>query len=155
MEDVAYVPHIDLLLQALRISRDRLNSKSKIAIDARILRALIQGLAASMPFSEAFYLITYPDVAEAVATGDIADARRHFAEVGFLEGRFGAPPPVDEAFYTAKYEDVAESVARADVTSGTEHYMRSGAAEGRLPSEALTSALEGWMTVLRDDTRAP
>lgn len=155
MEDVAYVPHIDLLLQALRINRDRLNSKSKVAIDARLLRALIQGVAAAAPFSEQFYLATYPDVAEAVATGDIADARRHFTEVGFLEGRFGAPPPVDEAFYTAKYEDVAQAIAQADVTSGADHYMRAGAAEGRLPSMALASVVEGWMAVLRDEARAP
>jgi len=112
LADAAYIPHIDLLLQALRINRDRLNSKSKIAIDARLLRVLIQGIAAAAPFSEPFYLATYPDVAEAVASGDIHDARRHFAEVGYIEGRFGAPPPVDDAFYTAKYEDVAEAVAR-------------------------------------------
>lgn len=154
MADVAYMPHIDLLLQALRINRDRLNSKSKIAIDARLLRVLIQGIAAAAPFSESFYLATYPDVAEAVAAGDILDARRHFAEVGYIEGRFGAPPPLDEAFYTAKYEDVAEAVARADVASGTDHYMRSGAAEGRLPSEALAEAVEGWMSLLRDHARA-
>lgn len=154
MADAAYIPHIDLLLQALRINRDRLGSKSKIAIDARLLRALIQGIAAAAPFSEPFYLATYPDVAEAVASGDIQDPRRHFAEVGYIEGRFGAPPAVDEAFYTAKYEDVAEAVARADVASGTDHYMRSGAAEGRLPSAALTEAVEGWMSLLRDHARA-
>jgi len=155
LADIAYVPHIDLLLQALRINRDRLNSKSKVAIDARLLLALIQGIGATAPFSEAFYLLTYPDVAEAVASGNIDDARRHFAEVGFLEGRFGAPPPVDEVFYAAKYNDVAQAVARADVTSGVDHYMRAGAAEGRVPNEALAAAVAGWMAVLRDDARVP
>lgn len=36
-----YIPHIDLLLQALRVNRDRLNSKSKIAIDAKLLKTLM------------------------------------------------------------------------------------------------------------------
>lgn len=154
MADVAYVPHIDLLLKALRVNRDRLNSRSKIAIDARLLRALLQGMAAAAPFSEPFYLATYPDLAAAVASGGIADAHRHFVEVGFLEGRFGAPPPVDEAFYSARYEDVAEAIAQADVTSGADHYMRSGAAEGRLPSREMTEVVDSWMAVLRDDARA-
>ena len=154
MAEMAYVPHIDLLLKALRVNRDRLNSRSKIAIDARLLRALLQGIAAAAPFSESFYLETYPDLASAVASGGITDARRHFVEVGFLEGRFGAPPPVNEAFYSNQYEDVARAIAQGDVTSGVEHYMRSGAAEGRLPSLQMTEAVENWMAVLRDDTRA-
>ncbi len=151
MDDTIYVPHIDLLLQALRINRERLASKSKIAIDAKLLSALIRGLVAATPFSESFYLATYPDLAAAVASGDIGSAHRHFIEVGFFEGRFGAPPPVDEAFYSDTYADVAGAIAAADVTSGADHYMRSGAAEGRLPSARLTGAVESWLSVLRND----
>ena len=87
LETPEYLPHIDLLLQALRINRERLNSKSKIAIDARLLRGLIQAIAARAPFSEEFYLQTYPDIAEAHAAGTIPDLQRHYVEAGFFEGR--------------------------------------------------------------------
>lgn len=146
-----FLPHIDLLLQALRINRERLASRSKIAIDARMLRALLQSLAESLPFSEEFYLETYPDVADAYAAGKIPDLRQHFVDSGYLEGRLGSAPEVDEAFYSATYRDVAQVIARGDVSSGLEHYLRSGASEGRLPNAASKPAVENWMAVLRED----
>lgn len=153
MPQPSYVPHIDLLLQSLRINRDRLNSKSKIAIDAKLLKTLLQAVVAQAPFSEAFYRETYPDLAEAHAAGLIPDLHQHFVESGYFEGRFGAPPPLDEAYYTSTYRDVGQAVLKGDVESGLEHYLRSGAAEGRLPNEAIRPAVEAWMQVLRDDGR--
>lgn len=154
MQSPEYLPHIDLLLQALRVNRERLNSKSKIAIDAKLLRGLIQAVVARTPFSGEFYLHTYPDIAEAHISGDIPDLQRHFIESGFFEGRFGAPPPVDEAFYTSFYKDVGQAVARGEIASGTEHYLRQGAAEGRIPNRQIKPEVDYWMSVLRDDTRA-
>lgn len=151
LSDSEYLPHIDLLLQALRINRERLNSRSKIAIDTKLLRALLQALAARMPFSEEFYLEKYADIAEAHSVGKVPDLRLHFIESGFFEGRFGAPPPVDEAFYTTTYRDVGQAVLRGDIPSGAEHYLRTGAAEGRLPAEAMRSAVDNWMSLLRED----
>jgi hypothetical protein len=148
-----YIPHIDLLLQALRINRERLDSKAKIAIDAKLLKHLLQALIASLPFSEEFYLETYPDIAEAYAAGKIPDLRRHYIELGFFEGRMGMRPQVDEAFYNGIYSDVAAAVQRGDVKSAVDHYMRSGAAEGRIPNAAMKMAVEGWVDVLRNDAR--
>lgn len=150
MPQPAYIPHIDLLLQALRISRDRLGSKSKIAIDAKLLKMLIQTMVANAPFSEEFYKQNYPDLAAAQTAGQIPDLHQHFVETGFFEGRFGAPPPVDEAYYTSTYKDVGQAVLKGDVVSGTEHYLRSGAAEGRVPNEEIRADLEAWMLVLRE-----
>jgi len=151
LQPTDYVPHIDLLLQSLRINRERLNSKSKIAIDAKLLKSLIQAIVASGPFNEDFYLETYPDLAEAFAAGQISDLRRHYIDLGFFEGRIGAPPPVDEAYYTSLYQDVGAAVQRGDVTSGTEHYLRSGAAEGRVPNAQMKSVVDSWISVLRDE----
>ena len=150
MPQPAYIPHIDLLLQALRISRDRLGSKSKIAIDAKLLKMLIQTMVANAPFSEEFYKQNYPDLAAAQTAGQIPDLHQHFVETGFFEGRFGAPPPIDEAYYTSTYKDVGQAVLKGDVVSGTEHYLRSGAAEGRVPNEEIRADLEAWMLVLRE-----
>lgn len=146
-----YVPQIDLLLQSLRINRERLHSKSKIAIDAKLLRTLLQVLATSISFSAEFYLKTYPDIAEAYAAGQIEDLRRHCFELGFFEGRMACEPPVDEAYYTTQYKDVGAAIQRGDVLSGCEHYMRSGASEGRLPNATIRAAVDNWITVLRDD----
>lgn len=146
-----YLPHIDQFLRALRINRERLNSKSKVAIDAKLLRMLLQALARNLPFSEEFYLQSYPDIAEAHAQGQIEDLHAHFVELGFFEGRAGAPPPVDEAFYLSTYRDVADAVQRGDVKSGAEHYLRSGAAEGRVPNAQLKPLTDSWAAVLRDD----
>lgn len=147
-----YLPHIDLLLQALRINRERLNSRSKIAIDTKLLRSLLQALATTMEFSEEFYLASYSDIAEAHSVGKVPDLHKHFVESGFFEGRFGAPPPVDEAFYTSMYKDVGQAVLRGDITSGAEHYLRTGAAEGRLPNESLRRSVDNWMSLLREES---
>jgi hypothetical protein len=147
-----YVPHIDLLLQTLRINRERLSSRSKIAIDTKLLRGLLQALAASMPFSEEFYLESYSDIAEAHSVGKVPDLRQHFIESGYFEGRFGAPPEVDEAFYTSMYKDVGQAALRGDIKSGAEHYLRTGAAEGRVPNALLRGAIDNWMTLLRDES---
>jgi hypothetical protein len=144
-----FLPHVDLLLQAMRINRERLNSRSKIAIDAKLLRLLIQSAVAHLPFDSEFYAKTYPDLAEATAAGKIPDLHRHFVETGFFEGRIGAPPPVDETYYVGTYPDVATAIQRGDVPSGTEHYIRSGASEGRVPNAAIKPDMDIWTSVLR------
>jgi hypothetical protein len=144
-----YVPHIDLLTHSMRITRERLNSRSKIAIDVRLLRLVLQALVSHLPFSEPFYRATYGDLDAAAAAGAIPDLHRHFVETGFFEGRMAAPPEVDEAFYVALYPDVAGAIERGEVGSGAEHYLRSGAAEGRIPTPAVKAEVDEWMSLLR------
>lgn len=146
-----FLPHIELLLQSLRISRERLNSRSKVAIDTRLLRTMLQCLARQLPFDTKFYLANNPDIAAAHAAGTITDLHEHFLEAGFFEGRFGAEPLVDESFYAASYQDIGAAIRRGDIVSGSDHYMRSGAAEGRVPSEEMQSEVERWAAVLSDD----
>ena len=151
MPSSAYVPHIDLILQALRINRERLNSRSKIAVDARLLRGMLQALVTTLPFDASFYQKTYPDIAEAYAAGLIPDLRQHFVDSGYFEGRLGSPPEVDEAFYLATYRDIGTAVQRGEIASGADHYLRSGAAEGRVPTPGVRGEIDSWMALLRDD----
>jgi hypothetical protein len=143
------VPHVDLLAQAMRINRERLNSRSKIAIDAKLLRLILQNLVSHMAFSDQFYRTNYADIGAAAAAGQIPDLHRHYVETGYFEGRLGAPAEVDEVFYLATYPDVATAIERGEVTSGAEHYTRSGAAEGRVPAAALRPEIDAWMGLLR------
>jgi hypothetical protein len=147
-----YVPHIDLFLQALRINRERLDSRSKVAIDARLLKALLQALVEFAPFSEEFYLQNYADIAKAHAAGDLPDPKRHFVERGYFEGRVGASTEVDEAYYLKRYRDVEQAARRGEVKSISEHFSQSGYAEGRSPSPALEPIVEQWLSILRDST---
>ena len=152
MSATEYFPHIDLILHSLRINRDRLSSKSKIAIDARLLRLMLQTIAAKLPFSDDFYMVNYPDLAEAYAAGKIPNLHQHFVDSGYLEGRIGSPPDVDEGYYLGAYKDVGKAVSAGDVANGAEHYMRAGAAEGRVPNAATRQMIDNWMAVLRDET---
>ncbi len=152
MAQLPYVPHIDLFLQALRINRERLNSRSKVAVDAKLLKLLLQTIVECAPFSEEFYLQNYPDIAEAHAAGDLTDLRQHFVEHGYFEGRIGAPIEVDAAYYTRLYQDVGQAVLRGEVKSVAQHFRQSGYAEGRIPRATLEPVVERWLSVLRDGT---
>ncbi|MGP8262682.1 MAG: hypothetical protein ACLQMV_07530 [Rhodoblastus sp.] len=149
MEPSDYFPHVDLLLHSMRIDRNRLNSRSKVAIDAQVLRRLIQCAIERLPFSAEFYRETYPDIAAAAAAGQIADLHRHYVDTGYFEGRVGVPPGIDENYYRAAYQDVAEAIAERQVASAADHYMQAGAAEGRVPEQRLAGAVGQWMALLR------
>ena len=151
MTPLQYIPHIDLILHVLRINRERLDSKSKVAVDAKLLKALLRTIVQCSPFSEEFYLETYPDIAEAYAAGQIPDLRRHYIEFGFFEGRIGALPTVDEPYYTSLYKDVGQAMLSGEIKSGAEHYIQSGCAEGRIPNAQLKPVVDAWMELLGDD----
>jgi hypothetical protein len=150
MANRTYVPHVALILRALRVSRERLEDDGKIAVDAKLLRALLQSALAATAFSAEFYCATYPDIAAAHQAGLIPDLHRHYLEAGYFEGRLGASPTIDEAFYLATYPDVAEAVQRGETASAAEHYIVSGAAEGRTPNPDLKPEVEAWLAVLRE-----
>ena len=145
-----FLPHIDQLLTSLRITRERLNSRSKVAIDTRLLRTLLCRLAEQLPFDPEFYLAENADVAAAFENGQITDLHRHFVESGFIEGRFGAAPEVDGPFYVATYNDIGAAIRRGEIVSAAQHYVDAGAAEGRIPSEAMRPDIERWAAVLSD-----
>ena len=149
LPSTSYLPHIDLLLQALRIVRDRLDSRSKIAVDPRLLVHVIKRIVATLPFDAAFYLTTYDDVAH--AKGEIGDLHAHFIEAGFFEGRLGADPEVDAGYYLATYPDVGRAIAEGQIGAAGDHYVQRGSAEGRAPNPGLAPAVMRWMTVLRPE----
>jgi hypothetical protein len=86
VSDESYVPHIGLLLTALRISKDRLDSRSKVAVPAGLMKKLLTEVAKAMPFDETFYRTAYPDLAEARDAGMVKDLRAHFIETGVNAG---------------------------------------------------------------------
>ncbi|MEM1425531.1 MAG: hypothetical protein AAGF75_03105 [Cyanobacteria bacterium P01_H01_bin.130] len=85
-------------------------------------------------FDEAFYLESYPDVAAAVAAGQIPNGRSHFLASGIREGRTRINRFYRddvEAQYLTQNPDVAAVVASGGLASGLQHYLGNGESEGR------------------------
>ena len=152
MSELKYVPHINQFLQAMRVNRRSLDSNSKVTIDAKLLKALLRTAVKCVPFSEQFYLETYPDIAQAYAAGQLKDLKQHYVEQGYFEGRVGAPATVDKPYYLHRNGDVAEAMTRGDFTSVAQHYHECGYREGRSPSAALEPEIEMWSSVLPNNT---
>ena len=129
-----HLPPFSVLKGTVRL----ISVKGQIKVDMSYdeLLDLVKRFLAAVPFEEAWYLQTYPDVAEAIREGAYTSGRAHFIAHGYFEGRRPFPPEVDEAWYLNTYPDVAESVQRGEVDSALDHFARHGYQEGRLPGEA-------------------
>jgi len=82
-------------------------------------------------FDAAWYVASYPDVAEAGERPAV-----HYLYHGGLEGR-AAGPRFDSAFYLARYPDVLQSGLNPLV-----HFLQSGRAEGRLATQPVYAGPE-------------
>ncbi|HWL03708.1 MAG TPA: glycosyltransferase [Xanthobacteraceae bacterium] len=86
-------------------------------------------------FDESGYLAANPDVASAVARGDIASGHAHWAAFGQSEGRALHLPPLpdgfDETDYLALNPDVEAAVATGEMPSGAYHWQHFGFREDR------------------------
>ena len=80
-----------------------------------------------------WYLRTNPDIADAVQSGVVADAREHYVTFGYYEHRMPYEIKVKEDWYLAQYADVKEAVSNGLFLSAHEHYYIAGFKEGRLP----------------------
>ncbi|MBD1863560.1 MULTISPECIES: cadherin-like domain-containing protein [Trichocoleus] len=89
-------------------------------------------------FDERFYLVTYTDVAAAVAQGFFASGSEHFRQFGQREQR-NPSPLFDNQFYLQNYPDVAAAVAQGAFPSGLDHFLQFGQSEQRNPSSLFDS----------------
>ncbi len=85
----------------------------------------------SLYFDPAWYLSTYPDVAAAVAAGQVASAWQHFITTGAHEGR-SPSAYFNEMWYRQQNADVAAAIAAGTLRSGFDHFVASGAHEGAI-----------------------
>jgi hypothetical protein len=139
-----YVPPFDSLLKAIGLNIADFQNSVEVVVPTELLRLLLQVTVASSEFNEEDYLRDNPDVARAIKSGAVEDARLHYVGFGYFEGRSGATPEVDEAWYLRRYADVAAAVASKAVASAAEHFKVIGASEGRSPSAFYLPAAEQW-----------
>jgi hypothetical protein len=141
-------PNGRVLLEVLGFSFERLQTGGKAAVPLPVMQAILSAAAASLRFDPEFYLGAYADVRQAYEAGEIKDVREHFIEVGYLEGRMGAPPEFDENFYTTQYPDVAAALTRGKAKSALDHYIYAGSFEGRHATAAAMEADKWWSAFL-------
>jgi hypothetical protein len=126
-----YLPPFNILKSYLSITtvEGRLMAECSYENLVDMLRRLIAGVEVDGPW----YLERYPDIADAIRRGLVADARTHFINDGYFEGRMPFRIEVDERFYLGQNEGVADYVRRGLLESGQQHFDENGYAEGRLP----------------------
>lgn len=128
---MSYVPPFDIIRNMTNIVASK--GALRVSISYEEFIHIIQLYLVGVVVDEEWYLTRYPDVAESVRSGQVASARTHFVEHGYIEGRLHRPIIVDEQWYLEQYPDVAESVRRGDLASAQSHFDRDGYREGRLP----------------------
>ena len=95
---------------------------------------IIRKLLEAAPVDEAWYRATYSDVAEAIDAGIYRNAKQHFVENGYIEGRRPFPMQVDEKYYFDAYPDLKVGLEHGLINSAAEHFDQHGYTEGRLPA---------------------
>ena len=93
----------------------------------------LRALLSVVEVDDAWYLTTYPDVAEAIKEGKIASAPDHFRHNGYFEGRWPFAINVDERWYLTENPGVAQYIRSGRLKSAQQHFDHDGYREGRLP----------------------
>ncbi|WP_336763188.1 hypothetical protein [Asaia sp. VD9] len=98
--------------------------------DARALRS-------SWYFDPSWYLETYPEVAEKIASREFASPLHHYLS-NDAPTVFSPNPCFDESWYLEAYPDVHDLVRLRGFRNGYDHFVRNGLFEGRSPSEGVS-----------------
>lgn len=83
-------------------------------------------------FDEAWYLRRYPDIAEAIAKGDLRSAFEHYTRHGQAEGR-SPRAPFNAEWYSSAYPLAEIEAGSSDPAALKAHYEASGKFRGYLP----------------------
>jgi len=144
----SYLPDFHEFLRAFpQLSNPEANGT--VTVSVSFLRFLISELAARIPFDDAFYGSTYPDVADAVRRGQIPSLHDHFCSTGFFEGRKPGLRHVDRAWYLRQYEDLNRAFSTGALADAAKHFNETGQFEDRVGSRYQYEEREKWRSRLR------
>ncbi len=139
-----FVPPYDLILKHLEPAS---GGDDSVVVPRKLLNFLLRGVLEHSDFDEAQYIRCNPDVATAIRRQEIRNAREHFLQVGYFEGRAGGIP-VQEDWYLARNPDVASAKRARQVESAEMQYRIAGAIEWRQPNARSVNAVDAWKTLL-------
>lgn len=126
-----YLPPFKVIAALLHFPADGSHEAVTVSYDEFI--DAIRAVLAVVEVDEAWYLATYPDVAEAVRAGHIGSAREHFLYNGYFEGRWPFAIAVQERWYLSDNPGVADYIKAGRLQSAQQHFDHDGYREGRLP----------------------
>lgn len=104
-----------------------------IAVDTHYLSQVLRDKVGEVFVDENWYGVRYPDVFEALDSGDINTISDHYNVFGYYEHRMPYPILVDEDWYLAEYKDIQLAVKSGIFASGQSHFDELGYKEGRIP----------------------
>jgi len=107
----------------------------KVDLTYEDLMTVIKKLLMGVPVDDEFYRTSYPDVAEAIDAGVYRNAKHHFVDYGYFEGRRPFEHTVDEAWYVKNNEDVRVGLKDGTILSAAAHFAEHGYEEGRVPKQ--------------------
>lgn len=106
-----------------------------LTLDRQGLILFLKTLLDEDQFDKSWYLETYPDVAEAIAAGELDSAWNHYREFGYFEGRLPGLGDFDPELYVHTQPDLAALLSVKDLrAAATRHFIEYGYREGRPPS---------------------
>ena len=97
------------------------------------LLRLIKDILQMVFVDEEWYLQQYTDVVDGIKQGVVKDAKDHFVESGYFEGRLPFSIEVDDEWYLNQNPDVVLAIAEGKFVNATDHFISNGYNEGRLP----------------------
>ena len=124
-------------------------------VEKFFLQNCLRCLTERIPFDEKWYLSKYPDVADAIRDGLVADARDHYAQHGYFEHRLPFRIVVESRWYLEQNTDVCQAVAQRHFLSAQEHFEAVGYREGRLPFEGFKLSTRGGSALVEGKSHEP
>jgi hypothetical protein len=143
-----FVPRYQILTEYLKSVSARTPSTDVVEVPKPMFELMLRLLLEQMEFDTEDYLRRNGDVAQAISRGRVGNARQHFINKGFFEGRVGGCPVVDENWYLSVNPDVASEISRGAIASARDHYVDAGAGEWRSPSKQTAETVNEWRKLL-------
>lgn len=142
------IPSFKALLGAMGTTRETIERTGSITIPLQFFKFLVQLNIKEASFDSARYISSNPDVAEALAKGELESAWSHYYNHGYFEGRPGVEPTVDDKWYQDTYSDVAAAIKGQIVASSRQHFIDTGESEFRFPNSDAAIVWSAWKASL-------
>lgn len=147
---IKYFPPAEVFLAkfpALDLSNPARGDKATENDEA--VHLMIESIISGVGIDQMQYFETYPDIEEAVASGQLPSAAAHFSRYGYFERRVAIPNSFDKDWYLATYPDVGVAIADGEYPDAATHYIETGVREWRSPCEGCADEVVRWHQVLK------
>lgn len=146
-----YVPPFHLLSFFGAVTR----TDSGITLPLESFQMLLRAVFAGEAFDAAWYRRAYPDVAAAIASGDVPDEITHFVRFGYFENRHPRGFDVDIRWYEDTYKDVTLAIRSGVVPDARSHFNNAGYMELRAPTPEAERAFAHFFEMATRKSAAP